>query len=69
MRNFFYLPVVWFLVTLLLLWACTFLPIRIKDDHLRSLVMRWILVPVSIVIILYVYPVGIEVFKKLALSF
>jgi hypothetical protein len=30
--------------------------------------MRWVLVPVSIVIITYVYPTGIEVFRKLALK-
>ena len=57
------------MVTLLLLAACTYFPIRIKNDILRSFVMRWVLVPVSLVIILYTYPVGIEVFKKLALTF
>jgi uncharacterized membrane protein YczE len=58
---------VWFFVTLLLLAACTYLPLRIQDDRLRNFVMRWILVPVSLVIIFYAYPVGIEVFRKLAL--
>ncbi len=58
-------PLVWFSITLILLAACTYLPIRIKNDQLRSFVMRWVLVPVSIVIIVYVYPVGIEVFKGL----
>jgi len=57
-----------FLITILLLAACTYLPLRIKNDALRSFVMRWVLVPVSIVIIIYVYPVGIEVFRKLALK-
>ena len=60
---------VWFAVSCLLLAACTYLPLWIKDDRLRNLVMRWILVPVSVVIIVYVYPVGIEVFKKFALNF
>jgi hypothetical protein len=69
MKNFFDHPIVWFLATLVLLASCTWLPLWIKDDRLRSLVMRWVLVPVSIVIIVYAYPVGIEVFKKLALSF
>lgn len=59
----------WLLISALLLGACTYLPLWIKNDALRSFVMRWILVPVSLAIILYVYPVGIEVFKKLALSF
>ena len=61
MRN----PLVWLFITLALLAACTYLPIRIKDDYLRSFVMRWVLVPVSILIIVYAYPVGIEVFKGL----
>ena len=30
--------------------------------------MRWVLMPVSVFIILYVYPVGIEVFRKFALQ-
>ena len=66
--RFFDYPIVWFLITILLLAACTYLPLRIKNDALRSFVMRWVLVPVSIVIIIYVYPVGIEVFRKLALK-
>lgn len=69
MKNLFSHPIVWLLVTLLLLAGCTYLPLWIKNDRLRSLVMRWVLVPVSIVIIVYAYPVGIEVFKKLALRF
>ena len=68
MRTFFAQPIVWLLVSALLLAACTYLPLWIKNDWFRSLVMRWILVPISIVIIVYVYPVGIEVFKRLALK-
>ncbi len=60
---------VWAVTTLVLLAACTYLPIKIKNDLLRSAVMRWVLVPVSIVIIVYVYPVGIQLFKTLALNF
>ena len=59
----------WLIVTLLLLAACTYLPIKIKNDALRNAVMRWVLMPVSIVLIFYSYPVGIEVFKHLALTF
>ena len=61
-------PLIWFAVSLLLLAACAYLPLKIKNDSLRSFVMRWILVPVSIVIIAYVYPMGIEVFRKFALQ-
>ena len=57
---------VWLLATAFLLGLCTYLPIRIKNDRLRNWVMRWLLVPVSIIIIVYVYPVGIEVFRRLA---
>lgn len=68
MRAFFHHPVVWLAITLALLAACTYFPIRIKNDVLRNFVMRWVLVPVSLAIVLYVYPVGIEVFKRLALT-
>ncbi len=61
-------PIIWLLITILLLGACAYLPLRIKNDALRSFVMRWVLVPVSIIIIIYVYPVGIEVFRRMALK-
>ena len=66
MNDFFYHPVVWFVASTLLLGACAYLPLWIKHDGIRSLVMRRVLVPVSIVIVVYVYPVGIEVFRRLA---
>ena len=69
MKDLFNHPLVWLAVSLLLLGACTYLPLRIKNDALRNLVMRWVLVPVSIMIIAYVYPVGIEIFKRLAVRF
>ena len=61
-------PLFWLGASALLLGACTYLPLRIKNDVLRNFVMRWVLVPVSIVIIAYVYPVGIQIFSKLALQ-
>ncbi len=66
---FFDKPVVWLLTSAVLLSACTFLPLRIKNDTLRNFVMRWVLVPVSLILILYSYPVGIEVFRKIAVDF
>ncbi len=66
--KFFGSPIIWLFITILLLAACTYLPLRIKNDALRSFVMRWVLVPVSLVIIIYVYPVGIEVFRRMALK-
>ena len=67
MKINFYDPLVWLFISGLLLAACTFLPLRIQNDNLRNFVMRWVLVPVSVVIIAYSYPVGIEVFKNIAL--
>jgi uncharacterized RDD family membrane protein YckC len=69
LKSFFEMPIVWLAVSTLLLAACTFLPLRIKNDALRNFVMRWVLVPVSIVIIAYVYPVGIEIFRRWAVNF
>ena len=68
MKFNFYNPWIWLWASALLLGACTYLPLKIKNDTLRHFVMRWVLVPVSIVIIAYVYPQGIEVFRKLALQ-
>ena len=50
------------------LLLCTFLPIRIKDNRLRQWVSWLVLIPISLLLILYAYPAGIEVFKNLALS-
>ncbi len=66
---FFDKPLVWLVTSLIRLAACTFLPLRIKNDGVRFFVMRWVLVPVSIVIIAYSYPFGIEVFRRMAVSF
>ena len=60
--------ILWLGASALLLGACTYLPLWIKNDTLRNFVMRWVLVPVSIVIIAYVYPAGIQIFSKLALQ-
>ena len=68
MTSFTQELIVWLSVSALLLGACTYLPLWIKDDAFRNFVMRWVLVPVSIVIITYVYPVGIGIFSKLALQ-
>lgn len=61
-------PLIWLSITLFLLALCTFLPIRIKDNRLRQIVSWYILIPVSLILMLYAYPAGIEVFKNLALS-
>lgn len=58
----------WLLLTLTCLALCTFLPIRIKNDRIRQLVNWYVLIPVSIVLMFYAYPLGIDVFKRLALT-
>lgn len=68
LTEIYHHPITWFLVTLGLLAACTYLPIKIHNDNLRNWVMRWVLVPVSIIIIVYTYPVGIEVFRRIAVN-
>lgn len=60
--------VIWLLITIVMLAMCTLLPIWIKDNRLRQLVSWFVLVPVSLLLMIYAYPAGIEVFKNLALS-
>jgi len=59
---------VWLGASVISLGLCAYLPILIKNDPLRRLVNWVVLIPVSIFIILYVYPTGLEVFRKFALS-
>ncbi len=59
---------VWLAVTTAGFGLCAFLPARIKDDRLRQLVNWVVLVPVSLILIIYAYPVGLEVFRRLALQ-
>ena len=66
--EFFDNPWIWLAVTLLTLGLCTFLPIRIKNDELRRAAMWFILIPASLAIIMYVYPYGLEVFRRLAVG-
>lgn len=66
MKGFLYNPWIYLLITGTCLYLCTYLPVRIKNDAMRKWVSWLVLVPVSLVIIMYVYPVGIEFFKKLA---
>lgn len=59
---------VWLGLSILTFGLCAFLPIWIKDDFWRRVAMLLVLVPVSLVIILYVYPFGLEVFRRLAMD-
>ncbi len=62
-------PWIWLTVTLGGFGLCTFLPIGIKDDRTRNFVNRVVLIPVSLVLIIYAYPVGLELFRRLAIHF
>lgn len=61
-----YQPWVWIVTTAVTFALCALLPIWIKDDFWRKMAMRVVLVPVSLLIILYVYPYGLEVFRGMA---
>jgi len=58
----------WIIVTLIVFALCAIVPIRIYalPDHKRRFVNWFILIPVSLVILFYVYPAGIEFFRTLA---
>ncbi|MBI3307380.1 MAG: hypothetical protein HYZ84_06230 [Candidatus Omnitrophica bacterium] len=62
-------PWVWTGVALLGFGLCTLLPIAIKDQHIRTLVNRLVLIPVSLILIFYVYPAGLEIFRRWAVHF
>ena len=61
-------PWVWGAATLAAFLLCTFLPLWVKNDALRKIVNWFVLIPVSLVIICYVYPMGIELFRILAVN-
>ena len=60
-------PWIWTLVTVTGFALCAFVPILIKDDRLRRWVMLLLLIPVSLILILYAYPIGLQVFAQWAL--
>lgn len=68
MKTFFYHPLVWFVICLFCLLLCTYLPVKIHNPQLRKISSWFVLVPVSLILILYGYPVGIELFKQIAIN-
>lgn len=66
MAAFFANPWVWFLVAIVGFALCTVLPIWVKNPFQRKLVNWYILIPVSLVIMFYVYPMGLEMFRRMA---
>lgn len=69
MNEFLSNPWVLALIATIALALATILPIRVKNPKTRLLINWLILIPTCFIIMLYVYPAGIEFFKKLALSF
>lgn len=69
MKEFLSNPWVLAAITVISLALSTFLPIKVKDPKTRVIINWLVLIPTCFIIILYVYPAGIEFFKKLALSF
>ena len=67
-NGFFMHPWVWAAITIGSLALCTLLPIRIQDENLRRKVNRIILIPASLVLLFYAYPVGLEMFRRLAIA-
>ena len=67
MTEKLYHPLIWFGIFLICLLFCTYLPLRIKNPELRKKISWFVLIPVSLILIFYAYPAGIEIFRRLAL--
>ncbi len=63
-----YHPLVWTTVTLTVLGLCAYLPPRIQEPVLRRRINLYLLAPLSLILILYVYPVGIEFCRRWAVG-
>jgi len=58
----------WICIAAVAFILCALIPIRIYtvDEHKRKMINWLILIPLSLVIIFYVYPIGIRFFETLA---
>ena len=63
-ENFWHESWVWMVLTVLAFGLCTYLPIRVRNEKSRRKIYWMVLVPVSLFIIFYAYPVGMEVFSR-----
>ena len=68
MSDFWSQSWVWILVCVVGFGLCAFLPGRFEDERMRKIVSWFVLIPISLILILYAYPVGIEVFKRWGLT-
>ncbi len=66
--SWLYNPWLWWTVTLVCLGLCTYLPVKIKNPALRRFLTYALLIPLSIVLVAYVYPVGIEFCRRWAVG-
>ncbi len=67
--DLWYHPLVWLFISLLGFGICAFLPVWIKNEKLLKKINWLVLIPVSLILMIYAYPAGLEVFRRLALSF
>jgi hypothetical protein len=58
----------WILISVVVLGLCIVIPIKIyaADEQKRTLVNWLVLIPISLIILFYVYPVGIQFFQDMA---
>lgn len=68
MREWLYNPWVFTVVTLVSFLLCTYLPVRVQNPALRRFLTYFLLIPLSVVIVAYVYPVGIEFCRRWAVG-
>lgn len=67
-KEFFFNPWIWLAVSLAGFGLCTFLPVWIRNETWRRRIYLVVLVPVSLILMFYVYPAGLEIFRRLALG-
>ncbi len=66
--GWFYNPWLFTVVTVVSLLLCTYLPVKVKNPELRVFLTYFLLIPLSLVIVAYVYPVGIEFCRRWAVG-
>ncbi len=67
MTEFFANPWVWVVISVGAVGLCAYLPVAIENDDLRKKIYWFILVPASLILMFYIYPMGLEIFRRLAM--
>ena len=69
MANITPYDLIYFVITFSSLALCAWIPVKISAN---PVVRRWVywlvLVPIILVVIFYVYPMGIDLFRRMALT-